>query len=752
MRGVPERPEVPAAGEFVRIREARWRVLRCDAYAACALIEVAAADGRSADRASFLLPFDRVERLPAASHPRRVRPAAWRRVARRVLADARQSWWSLQTPARARLSLLPFQLEPAIALARGQATRLLIADAVGLGKTIQAGLIIAETLASKTSPHVLVVCPAALRAQWQGELEERFGLQAMVLDGSALAAAEAGLPVGVNPWSASPLLITSIDFVKRPDIIRALEPIVWDVIVFDEAHGLAGRSDRATAAAALARRARAVVMLTATPHSGDEAAFARLCELGRLDGDPPLATFRRPAAILGRRPARRTTTLRIRPTAEERQAQSALDAYCALADGDHHDLQPAGLLALMVLRRRAASSARSLARSLARRISLLENAAPSLPPQLGLPFGLPDSDDDEPELELAAPALQSRGLELDLLRELHARAVACERESKVATLVRLLRRARQPAIVFTQYRDTLQALAAALDPAAPQLHGGMSLRERQLAARRFTHGDATLLLATDAASEGLNLHYRCRLVVNLEQPWTPLRLEQRIGRVDRLGQERRVHAVHFIAAGTEEEALASRLRGRSQQGDDTLPASEMVTEAASAECSRVAFARTLETGAATCLPSRPVITAVRPRPSRSPGVISAFRVPLLDAAGVAAWEWVAGWAAPEEPHGDVLSCSTETLALAAQAIAGAAAVGAAREQAIAADAAVQHARMSAALLQRGLFDRRHERAAAAQAGILASVLAATDAHLAVLNRLSALSPGAPRLLFTLCRQ
>jgi hypothetical protein len=169
-------------------------------------------------------------------------------------------------------------------------------------------LIISETLATAEA-HVLVVCPAALRAQWQEELEQRFGLRARVLDAAGLAAADATLPAGVNPWSAAPLLVTSIDFVKRPDIIRALEPIVWDVVVFDEAHALAGRSDRATAAAALARRARAVVMLTATPHSGDAEAFARLCGLGHLDGDPPLATFRRPSSILGPRLPRRMTTL-----------------------------------------------------------------------------------------------------------------------------------------------------------------------------------------------------------------------------------------------------------------------------------------------------------------------------------------------------------------------------------------------------------------------------------------------------------
>ena len=93
-------------------------------------------------------------------------------------------------------------------------------------------------------------------------------------------------------------------------------------------------------------------------------------------------------------------------------------------------------------------------------------------------------------------------------------------------------------------------LASVLEDLTPvTLHGGLTSRERHENLRRFTNGASRLLLATDAASEGLNLQQRCRLVVNLELPWTPLRLEQRIGRVERIGQTRRVHAVHLLAVG-----------------------------------------------------------------------------------------------------------------------------------------------------------------------------------------------------------
>jgi superfamily II DNA/RNA helicase len=151
-------------------------------------------------------------------------------------------------------------------------------------------------------------------------------------------------------------------------------------------------------------------------------------------------------------------------------------------------------------------------------------------------------------------------------------------ESKVAALCRLLRRARESAIVFTEYRDTLAHLRACLTdrrgiPAPVLLHGGLSREERAAALDEFAHASRSLLLATDAAAEGLNLHQRCRLVINLELPWNPMRLEQRIGRVDRIGQARTVHAFHLIARGTGEARILSRLRARvaAAKADLTAP-------------------------------------------------------------------------------------------------------------------------------------------------------------------------------------
>jgi hypothetical protein len=142
---------------------------------------------------------------------------------------------------------------------------------------------------------------------------------------------------------------------------------------------------------------------------------------------------------------------------------------------------------------------------------------------------------------------------------------AATNDSKVRALRRLLRRAREPVLVFTEYRDTLAHLAACLSAHRPLLlHGGMSLDERAQAARAFAQ-QGSLLLATDAASEGLNLHERCRIVVHFELPWTPLRLEQRTGRVDRIGQRRCVHEILLVARHTAERTVVAPLVRRSSR-------------------------------------------------------------------------------------------------------------------------------------------------------------------------------------------
>jgi SNF2 family DNA or RNA helicase len=266
-------------------------------------------------------------------------------------------------------------------------------------------------------------------------------------------------------------------------------------------------------------------------------------------------------------------TVRVRLSADEMRMHALLARYSAAvrADRERHaqddEMQRDAWLALSVLHKRALSSAWSLAQSVERRLSDLSG-----PPdaagiqQLALPLGDPDGERvaaDEAPVWPADLRLSDAARERRLLTALAACArTASNREAKLAALCKLLRRANQSAVVFTEYRDTLRHIATRLPRPALLLHGGLSREERASALAEFARRPGALLLATDAAAEGLNLHRGCRLVVNVELPWNPMRLEQRIGRVDRIGQRRTVHAFHLIAEDTSETRILARLRAR----------------------------------------------------------------------------------------------------------------------------------------------------------------------------------------------
>jgi superfamily II DNA/RNA helicase len=219
-----------------------------------------------------------------------------------------------------------------------------------------------------------------------------------------------------------------------------------------------------------------------------------------------------------------------------------------------------------VLHKRAFASAWSLARSVERRLAALSGEQGNDATQMALPLGDPQGEliaSDEAPSWPGELRLSDAARERQLLSALHQRArSAAGDETKIAALAKLLRRADQPAVVVIGYRDTLLHVRERLGLPAFVLHGGLTREERSAALASFVDDPRGLLLATDAAAEGLNLHHHCRLVINLELPWNPMRLEQRIGRVDRIGQQLTVHAFHLIAAGSGESRLLTRLRAR----------------------------------------------------------------------------------------------------------------------------------------------------------------------------------------------
>ncbi len=668
----------PPSNSYLRVRHERWRVERSIPHDSCVVVEVVGAGASNRGHlASFVLPYEACDRLPTETRPRRVTRRGWRRLVRCVLSNATPSPHALRTGRHSHFDPIPFQLEPALAYLRGDATRFLIADAVGLGKTVQAGLLVAEMLERRREGRALVVVPGGLREQWRDELRHHFQVHSEVLDAEGLWRLSAQLPEGVNPWMVPAVAITSIDFVKRPEVLRSLEPLVWDVVVFDEAHTLCGHSDRRVAATALATRGRAVVLVTATPHSGDEDAFVRLCALGDIEGRCPLAVFRRTRAELGESRPRRSIWLRPRADGAEAALHASLLDYARRAWLEN--TTPGARLAMLVLLKRGASSTTALARTLSRRRDLLaREPGETAESQIALPLG---RDDEEPGSELGAPGFTNRRHELqvlDHLLELARCAVGVPR--KISVLARLFRRTRDPVVVFTQYRDTLDELALAFpELSVVRIHGGLTARERLDAARAFTRGSVRVLLATDAASEGLNLHARCRLVVSFDLPWTPLRIEQRVGRVDRIGQMRRVHAWQMVAHGTYEDVVAERVRSRaavahaairtleSEDEHDTAasllagaegplkaPASSChrplhlhpATAMAEAEASRLITARRMARCAAPVV-DRPFVPA---RPARRRRLLLVYQATFADPSGIHCWDALFGLVRGQPPH------------------------------------------------------------------------------------------------------
>ena len=557
-------------GARVRVRGTVWCIRHVHPYDRCTVVQLTGVSRDNTGQFSTLIdPFDRLQ--PEQS------PKTLRVVTRRRWCHSLKELLSLDHPfdglraaARARIQLLPFQLEPALAMVRGLACRLLLADEVGLGKTIQAGLILAELRERGLADRALLLTPAGLRRQWQEELKTRFAIPSTIVDSALLRQRSSLLPAGTNPWLLDDVAIASVDLIKRAEALRSMASIVWDVVLVDEAHVAAHAPLRHSALRRLAARARRVVLVSATPHTGDADAFAALCRLGEGDGQP-LVMFRRTRPQVGLPVKRRVRMLSVNLGTDELRLHQLLRAYAQLVFRDEvvdrQTRHGMGVLALTVLTKRALSSPASLRISIQRRIQLLSGDEESgVGSQLLLPLTEDEQDarDLEPLAILAAPGLTDRKRELTVLQEIEVAAAAVPVGRKVRVLCRFLERVKEPVVVFTEYRDTLQHIAnqiRAVDGISV-IHGGLDEIERVRARAAFTEGASRILLATDAGGEGLNLHHRCRLVINLELPWNPMRLEQRIGRVDRLGQARSVHAINLFARGTSEDDVLQRLGHR----------------------------------------------------------------------------------------------------------------------------------------------------------------------------------------------
>jgi len=552
---LPPLPPHVVTGALVVARAARWRIDACVDRDDCREMHLRAAAG--GERRVLLWPFDRAA---ATDTSRRLRALPLARWATRIPPSLARHVDPYTPRAAFSGDVLPYQLAPAVAIASG-VSRVLLADEVGLGKTIQAGWILADLLAREPDARALIAVPAGLRDQWASELAALFSLSPACVDASWLRSAVADRPADVSPWAAPGAYLGSVDFLKRPDVARSLTSAIWDLLVVDEAHGAVAPTERHAALSAVAARARRVVIVTATPCSGDAAGFSSMTSLGACPGEPLPLMFRRSRDEVGDRRARRHRFATVRIGRAEFRLQRLLERYSRDVWREASAGADGARLAMTVLRKRALSSPAAALRSLTRRLDLLRGAIPA-PRQLSLFEEEPEPDETLPDTALGTPGLADADLESRWLATLiDAAGRAAAHDSKQRRLLRLLgRAAREPVIIFTEYRDTLRQLAGAM-PSALHLHGGLTSAERAAVQRRFNE-DGGILLATDAAADGLNLQRRCRLLVNYELPWNPARLEQRIGRVDRIGQRRTVHAITLVARDTAEDLVVARLARR----------------------------------------------------------------------------------------------------------------------------------------------------------------------------------------------
>lgn len=584
------RLDVPVPGDLIWVRQRQWRVR--SAHAGTGLTRVVVDGWSPAESRSFLLPSDRW------SHdmPHRSRAVSANRALAWLAASTARAAPAF-TPGsivRSRTSLLAYQLEPALAILAGK-RRLLIADDVGLGKTIQAVLIVAETLGRSNDARVLVVAPASLLTQWSGELQERFDITAHTAAADSFTRLRSARHYLSNPWQSPGVWLASPDYLKQPHVIDGMPHLPFDLVVVDEAHTMAGNSQRHSAIDALARSARHVVMLTATPHDGDALRFRRLVTLGATGSHADALTiFRRTRT--GH--VRRLRRMDVNPGAGLARILAAIHSFeHARRFGTPSD----GLLLICaVFRKRALSSLAALAASIHRRLAVVNGASAAATEeawtQPGLSFGDlgapgPDegdviSADEWPAMTVATGLPQARErawLERLLSLTTRTSSNAAGDDPKLARLTALLRRTREPAVVFTEYRDSLLAIAGVVAGSrrVAVLHGGLSGSEQRRALEAFLRSEADVLLATDVASQGLNLQHRARWVVHFDLPWTPMRLEQRIGRVDRIGQTRPVHVTSMGVRHQAQAALRQRVATRKEASDSApLPSCTRWTRAA----------------------------------------------------------------------------------------------------------------------------------------------------------------------------
>jgi SNF2 family DNA or RNA helicase len=600
-------------GQRVRARDLVWHVLDARQYDGFTSVQLRSLSKPVVER-TFIHPIDDLQVLPPPGITFDLAlPTRWS-----LLLDAYRLSMShrrrdLLSLGRTNLVIEPYQILPVMKVMAAPRQRHLLADDVGLGKTVQAGLVMAELIARGRGDRVLIVTPAALVRQWQEEMRDKFELDFEIFDSETIDTLTRQLPAAANPWRYRNRVLTSLDYAKQDRVWRVLKAASWDLVIIDEAHYVAEsgsvthpvRTDRSRFAAQLAELTDSLLLLTATPHNGYDHSFWSILSLldplrfptpshMTREGIEQLMMRRTKRGIRNRDGSprfrdRKVDEIRMSLDAPEFEAEKRL--YEALTRYTKQQWRRAKKestaerlavgFAMTVLRKRAASSLGALRQSLRNRLDSLspEIMVPNVRRglyasyQAGIPLSETQTERVEGQVlgvpaESGAEGVSRERQALERLVRL-AEAASDENDHKAARLVHALNELTAPdpdrkVIVFTEYRDTLDYLETYLRERGfgdrlILMHGSMDRAEREANVVQFNRPGAAILLATDAASEGLNLQFNCHTVIHYELPWNPNRLEQRNGRVDRWGQTHDVEVYNMVLAGTIEDDILARL-------------------------------------------------------------------------------------------------------------------------------------------------------------------------------------------------
>ncbi|MFC5947040.1 DISARM system SNF2-like helicase DrmD [Pseudonocardia lutea] len=532
---------------------------------------------------------------------------------------------TLQAPFRSGVAIEDYQLEPVARAVGAPRVNLLLADDVGLGKTIEAGLVAQELLLRNRARRIMIVCPAGLTVKWRDEMAEKFGLDFTVIDSERCAQVRRDFGSGANPFNVFPLAIVSLPWLRGPKAQRLLSevlppdgqptlPRTFDLLILDEAHHVAPAapnqvyavdSQQTRLVRGLAPHFTHRLFLSATPHNGYQASFTALLEIlddqrfaRGVEPDPDAVrqvVVRRLKSDIVRADGsprfvrRRTSPIAVDYPDDEREVHRVLAEFTALrrARATKRRGRKAVDLVTLLLKKRLFSSPRAFGRTCEAYLETVRRKAGRTTPNqadeefldefLDLDDELYDDEAllqaEDDALDRAIP-LQSEeqdgtDREIALLEEMARWADRhdAQADAKATELIRYLEAVCKPdrhwtnerVVVFTEYRDTQIWLADLLRqrgmdaPHVALLHGGVHGDDREQLRLAFqadpTEHPVRILLATDAASEGIDLQRHCHRLVNYDIPFNPNRLEQRIGRVDRYGQEHEPDIRHFVGTG-----------------------------------------------------------------------------------------------------------------------------------------------------------------------------------------------------------